>query len=259
MSQKNDELFCYGRFLPLLPTQRARNPAMKFADSRWAADARSQAAAFDPESMHPTRAANGAAERVAAYDEWLAAAVCMPTAAGPAAPSACVVGQGLNQPLHRPDHGHRTPAVWRDNNSPAVGAVPGLLDPHEPARGSTTRGPRNLPHTKLTHDRQLAAKPGASHWPVTGLGSESRAGPGAYPAPDEPSARPVQDRPLAAKPWFNQRRYHHGGTVAFAYPAVDLVLRFDGWCIEEPLHDHHRGRPLLRHVVLYFHPSDGKQ
>jgi hypothetical protein len=140
-----------------------------------------------------------------------------------------------------------------------VGAVPGLLDPHEPARGSTTRGPRNLPHTKLTHDRQLAAKPGASHWPVTGLGSESRAGPGAYPAPDEPSARPVQDRPLAAKPWFNQRRYHHGGTVAFAYPAVDLVLRFDGWCIEEPLHDHHRGRPLLRHVVLYFHPSDGKQ
>ena len=205
---------------------------MKYADSRWAADARSLAAAFDPESMHPTRVANGAAEREAAYDEWLAAedaAVRMPTAAGPAAPSARVVGQGLNQPLHRPDHGHRTPAVWRDNNSPAVGAVPGLLDPHEPARASATRGPRNLPQSKLTHDRQLAAKPGASHWPVTGLGSESRAGPGAYPAPDEPSARPVQDRPLVAKPWFNQRRYHHGGTVAFAYPAVDIVLRFDGW------------------------------
>ena len=30
-------------------------------------------------------------------------------------------------------------------------------------------------------------------------------------------------------------------------------------CIEEPLHDHHCGRALLRHVVLYFHPSDGKQ
>ena len=28
-------------------------------------------------------------------------------------------------------------------------------------------------------------------------------------------------------------------------------------CIEEPLHEHHGGRPLLRHVVLYFHPSDG--
>ena len=201
---------------------------MRFADSRWAADARSQAAAFDPESLHPTRAANGAAERAAAYNEGLAAedAAVQPDT-GPAAPSARVVGQGLNQPLHRPDHGHRTPTVWRDNNSPAVGAVPGLLDPHEPA--FATRGPRNLPHTKLTHDRQLAAKPGASHWPVSGRGSESCAGPAAYPAPDEPSARPVQDRPLAAKPWFNQRRYHHGGTVAFAYPAVDIVLRFDGW------------------------------
>ena len=30
-------------------------------------------------------------------------------------------------------------------------------------------------------------------------------------------------------------------------------------CIEAPLHEHHCGRALLRHVVLYFHPSDGKQ
>ena len=30
-------------------------------------------------------------------------------------------------------------------------------------------------------------------------------------------------------------------------------------CIEEPLHEHHGGRPLLRQVVLYFHPSDGAQ
>ena len=30
-------------------------------------------------------------------------------------------------------------------------------------------------------------------------------------------------------------------------------------CIEAPLHEHHCGRALLRHVVLYFHPSDGRQ
>ena len=160
--------------------------AMRSADSQWAADVRSRAAAFDPESVHPTNAAAGAAEREAAYDAWLVAedaAMGMAAATEPTillASHRRIVGQGLNAPLHRPDHGHRTPAVWRDNNSPAVGAVPGLLNP------------------------------------------------------DEPSARPVQDRPPAAKPWFNQRRYHHGGTVAFANDTIDTVLRFDGWCAEEP-------------------------
>ena len=170
----------------------------------------SWAAAFDPESMHPTRTAAGATEREAAYDAWLAVedvGMGMPRATEPAALSADgdrrVAGMGLNVPLHRPDHGHRTPAVWHDNNTPAVGAVPGLLHPHEPQRALHSHD-RQVGRGKLAHDRPLAAKPGASHWHA-----DSTPAAGALQA-----LQPYAPKPHPCAPRYMLQPMHHSGRQA---------------------------------------------